>query len=339
MFFDTNAKNRVWRIALVAMLSLSLGSLYAQDDDDDDDDDGDWRKERAELQREIDKQVKIAVEQRVTKEKVVEQLAKLYPMDPPALPWEWPIQEELNVVKTTKEVEDKLAKQLQGEAAIRFPERAREQFQTEVEAKYSLYQPGDKVNFILRNGYGTNVKVNGTFYNLSPERLRVGARWIARRDISEEDQAHFYTDVRDELVKKEVAQRNRVYTAKIENFITDGIQERLPSALLKSGFVPDKPRKKNAALNNPNTDTWIRREAYVEYWYDLAYDMETEKQQKEISARVFRENDYVYDTKGQEWLPREEYDARQAEEQRRAEEERRRREGGDMLMPGMMPGM
>ena len=147
---------------------------------------------------------------------------------------------------------------LKKEADKRFPAKERDKFTVEAKEKYPLHQVGDSVSFTLRGGYGANVEVHGTFMRLSPERIRVGNRWINHRDLDEDTSARFYADENARRIEEYVIRENSKYDARIQItslMKTNAAARRTPQA----HYVPDL-RKKNASvkilISTPDYPQW-----------------------------------------------------------------------------------
>lgn len=288
----------------------------------------DWKAERTQIEKEIEQEVQAELDRLVTHEGIVKILAQQWKITPP---WSWPVPEKY---KPSKAVEEALGEILKKEADKRFPAKEREKFTVEAKEKYPLHQVGDSVSFTLRGGYGANVEVSGVFTRLSPERIRVGNRWINHRDLDEDTSARFYADENARRIDEYVIRENSKYDARIANYIFDEKQMRLPGELLKAHYVPDL-RKKNASVKNPNLDTWITRKEAVEILYELQRKIEGEKLRKSITEKKFKAMEYEWVADRKEWMPI--YIIEEMREEERRKQEAAQRGAGGMPMDGGMP--
>lgn len=263
----------------------------------DDFDDDDWKLDRKEILKEVEREVQAQLEVLVTKEKIVKEQLVKWKLEPP---WEWPLQKS---IKTLAQVEAGLLEVLEKEAAKKFPlKKHHERVAQEMAEKFKMYKVADNVSFQVRGGRGTNTLVEGTVQVISAERVRIGLRWIFRDDIPEEQQALFYQEVNDKLRQEYEEREQRIYDARVDNFKFEQRQERLPGEMLKAFYVPDR-RKKNASLRNPNPDSWISREEAVNLLYVAMRKVVGDQLRAKISAEKFKEAEYEYVKEKKEWMP------------------------------------
>lgn len=316
------------------LLLLLVAGLFAQAQDAaapaaDAAAEDDWKAERTQIEKEIEQEVQAELDRLVTHEGIVKILAQQWKITPP---WSWPVPEQYKPIKAIEEALDEVLKK---EADKRFPAKEREKFTVEAKEKYPLHQEGDTVSFTLRGGYGANVEVHGTFMRLSPERIRVGSRWINHRDLDEDTAARFYADENARRIEEYVIRENSKYDARIASYIFDEKQMRLPGELLKANYVPDL-RKKNASPKNPNLETWITRKEAVAILYELQRKIEGDKLRKTISEKKFKAMEYEWVADKKEWMPIYIIEEMR-EEERRKQEAAQRVAGGGMPMDGGMP--
>ncbi|NMA47406.1 MAG: hypothetical protein GX945_12675 [Lentisphaerae bacterium] len=312
---------------LCCLILLLVAPRFAQAQGAAESAEDDWRAERAQIEKEIEQEVQAELDRIVTREGIVRTLTQQWKITPP---WAWPIPEKYKPIKAVEEALDEVLKK---EADKRFPAKEREKFAVEAKEKYPLYKEGDTVTFTIRGGYGANVEVHGTFMRLSPERLRVGNRWINHRDLDADTSACFYADENARRIEEYIIRENSKYDARIANYIFDEKQMRLPGEFLKANYVPDL-RKKNASTKNPNLDMWITRKEAVDILYELQRKIEGDKLRKSISEKKFKAMEYEWVADKKEWMPIYIIEEMREEERRKQEAAQRTAGGDGMPMDG-----
>ena len=351
-------RNRLlWSLLLSAFVVVCL-NLRAADDDDDDDDEGeaDWHVERAKLEAEIDRSVQKRLDKEITEEKVINGLSRTIPQ---LGPWRNPVRPpEL----TKEEVEEELEKEITKEAKVKFPDSRRDEFKGEAEAKYKMWKRNDDVDFIIRDGIGTDTQVTGKLQEVSTERVKVyPRRTVNVRDLNEDTKARLYKVYHDKAVEEYVTNANRRYDVQIESYKMDEKEKRLPDSFLKSGYIPNlstimennqlNKRRLALRMTSPNPEHWISRKDYVNDLYKQLREEAAALMKEEEGNRVFKAKGYVKvnkktfkklmengrpedDVSG--WMPRAEYNRLQQEQRTIIEEERAAAQpAGEPGMEGM----
>ena len=348
-----------WSLLLSAFVMVCL-NVRAADDDEDEEEEGetDWHVERAKLEAEIERSVQKRLEREVTEEKVINGLSRTIPQ---LAPWTSPVKApEL----TKDEVEEELMKEIMKEVKVKFPDSRREEFRGEAEEKYKMWKRNDDVEFVIREGIGSDTTVKGKLQEVSSERVKVyPRRTINVRDLSDETKARLYKVFHDKEVEEYVANENRRYDVKIDAYKMDEKEKRIPDAYLKSGYIPNlatimengaiNKRRLALRLTSPNPEHWVARKDYVNDLYKQLREEAGARMKDEESNRVFKAKGYMKvnkktfkkliesgmpedDVSG--WMPRAEYNRLQQEQREMIENERTQQGGGgEPGEGGMMP--
>ena len=354
-------RNRLfWSLLLSAFVVVCL-NVRAADDDEDEEEEGetDWHVERAKLEAEVERSVQKRLDREVTEEKVINGLARTIPQ---LGPWTSPVKApEL----TKDEVEEELMKEILKEAKVKFPDSRREEFKGEAEEKYKMWKRNDDVEFVIRDGIGSDTRVQGKLQEVSSERVKVyPRRTINVRDLSDETKARLYKVFHDKEVEDYVANANRRYDVQIEAYKMDEKEKRIPDAFLKSGYIPNlasiiengvvNKRRLVLRMTSPNPEHWVARKDYVQDFYKQLREEAGARMKDEESNRVFKAKGYMKvnkkvfkkliesgmpedDVSG--WMPRAEYNRLQQEQRQMIEDERAQQSGGggEPGEGGMMP--
>ncbi|MCR5381652.1 MAG: hypothetical protein K6G44_11765 [Lentisphaeria bacterium] len=349
-----------WSLLLSAFVMVCL-NVRAADDDDEEEEEGetDWHVERAKLEAEVERSVQKRLDREVTEEKVINGLSRTIPQ---LGPWTSPVKApEL----TKDEVEEELMKEIMKEVKVKFPESRREEFKGEAEEKYKMWKRNDDVEFVIREGIGSDTTVKGKLQEVSSERVKVyPRRTINVRDLSDETKARLYKVFHDKEVEEYVANENRRYDVKIDAYKLDEKEKRIPDAYLKSGYIPNLATiMENGAINkrrlalrmtSPNPEHWVARKDYVNDLYKQLREEAGARMKDEEANRVFKAKGYMKvnkktfkkliesgmpedDVSG--WMPRAEYNRLQQEQREMIENERAQQGGGggEPGEGGMMP--
>ncbi len=310
-----------------------------------------WHAERAKLEEVINTRVEAELDKAVSKRDVVK-----------GLNWRWPVKPP---TKTKEEIVQIVEHGVNVSAEQKYPAAKRKEFQKEAEEKYRIYKEGEDISFTIRGGMGTHTNVSGKLYQISPTRIRVGSRWIVRRDMSEETCANFYKDMSKKFIERYVRVENNRYDAKIEGYKGDLRRERLPRSFSSNGYVP----KKRSLARSLKPESWVAKSDVVDFFYRKLRAKAEPEIRRRVTEEVFASNGYVLvvdETNGsKEWMPKKEAEsfrakiARLLAEKKRKEEDAKaatedpwgepaegegKAEGEGMQMggegmPGMGPGM
>lgn len=273
-----------------------------------------WMAEREEIRAQIAQMVREELDQQVTYEGTASELQQSMPLNPP---WEWPCAD--NAI-TLQEVEYSLLTTLQNEAEQKYPAADKDKIVKDVQSKFTLYQPGDLVCCVLRDGIGANTKVEGVFAAISPERLRVGSRWIHRKDLDADTSARFYEEENGPAIERMIARETSRFEAIIESYIFDERQARLPGQFLAAGYVPDF-RIKTASCKNPNASAWISRKCAIEIAYMVKRKVVGEQLLKTLTKEVFESEGYVWVGSAKDWEPSDYVEAKERRAQRQNQQQ------------------
>lgn len=271
-----------------------------------------WKAERAKLEQVIQTRVEAELDKAVAKRDIVKQLNWRWPVDPPK--------------ESAVQVLQRVEKEIEAAAEKKYPAAQRKQFEKEAADKYKIHEKGEEISFTIRGGMGTNTSVSGILYELTPARIRVGSRWIARRDLDEETCANFYEDISQKYQERYVRVENIKYDSKIKVYIADLSRERIPKAFLAAGYVPK--RKQYAGSLKP-TD-WVSQSEVVDFLYAKRREQLEPAIRNRLTEEVFAANGYVLveDTnKGtREWMPKKEAESFRAKLARLLAEKKQKEE-------------
>lgn len=282
---------------------------------------GNWQAERAALQAKVNQRVGQLIDQELTKQTVAKFLGLGWPVAPPTA--------------RKDEIVKRIEEEVEEEARAKFPEARRSEFAKEAEEKFRVFQPGDLVpEFQLGRTVGTNTIVReGSLYQVTEQRIRVGSRWLIRDDLTEEMQARFYEDLSDDYKRRYINVKNNQYNESIRLFKRDELAKRLPQALLRAGYFPRG--RENMTSIDPNN--WLARTEIVDMLYAARRKQLEANLAPRVAKEVFEASGYEFVAENKEWMPRNEAAAFR---RRLAEEEaaRRRAAAPDVDIFGPPPG-
>ncbi|MDD4538545.1 MAG: hypothetical protein PHT80_05980 [Lentisphaeria bacterium] len=271
-----------------------------------------WMAEREEIRAQIAQMVQEELDRQVTYESIVEELNANMPLNPP---WAWPC---ANATMLMPDVEQELLAALRIEAEQKYPPADKDKIVQDARRKYTLYQPGEHVSFVLRDGIGANTKVEGVFATLSPERIRVGNRWVHRKDLDAETSARFYEAENGPAIERMIVRETSRFDAIVESYIFDEKQARLPAQFLAAGYVPDF-RIKTASFKNPNASAWLSRQDAIDIAYMAKRKVVGEQLKKIITKEIFESEGYVWVASQKDWEPSDYVEAKQRRAQRQSQ--------------------
>ncbi|MBR0457616.1 MAG: hypothetical protein IJJ26_00115 [Victivallales bacterium] len=288
--------------------------------------DDEWKEERKELEKKIRQMTDEWLKKNVTKPILTKGLALRWRAIKPA--WSWPL---LKPKRSLAAVREDLEKRMEAQYRKENREPTVKELTEAGREKYKMYQVGDIVKFKIRDGKGVNTIVEGRLTSVSFDFLRIGQRFVNRVDMDNETLALFYKDINDQMVDEYVKHEQRVYAAKLGNFVDENVQEQLAGEILKEGYVP-KQMKPNAE-RSPNLARWETREEFMDKLYKKVYEEMKARKTKEFEEKVYKEAEYVYVKEAKEWMPvdvAETYRANLANQQKPNEGEGEGMEGGEM---------
>jgi hypothetical protein len=264
---------------------------------------GGWQAERAQIQKKVNERVEKVIAEKLTKRMVA---TKLH------FPWPVPAPKERK-----DQIVKRIEKEIDKEAAAKFPEAKRKEFQKEAEKKFRVYQPGDMVpEFQLDRTYGTNVVVRqGRLYQVTENRIRVGNRWLIPDDLTEEMKARFYEEASEREIKKYVRRKNNEYNAEISKFKEGLLKKRLPLALMAGGYYPAGMRFRDST----DAGKWMPKKEVVELIYKMRHKQLVAQVSPKITRETFEAHGYeLVKENGNQWMPKTEaaaFRARKAAEE------------------------
>ena len=344
--------------ALFVMTSLSLQAQMSDGDDDDDDDDDDvsvaadvydeqtWlNEEKPRIEEILNKhrqEVYARITREVTRERVVTMiqlmirkrennrlLGNFQILRLPGIEIDW---RDSNVrpTQSKESIVDSVEQQAKKEALeVINPEERKAQVDDEAEELYKMYQIGDKVSLVLRNGRGPNVFVEDSiFTGINEEYVMLGNRMILASDLDPLDRAKFYENLNAQAKEEYIRFQKGKIQVEYDGYVQDYIIRNTPDMLRMNGYVPDV-EKDMAHLKTSKIELWMSKydlvsrvqAKYINYLKAIA-------EQKEIPAYM-RSQGFIWykslDGKGMEWI---------------SEKEKQRREAPPpSAQPGMDPGM
>jgi len=113
------------------------------------------------------------------------------------------------------------------------------QFVAAVEAECPLYKKGDYIDLTLHNGVGSSAKVHDKLVSVGRDRILVGNRWIAKVDLSAEEQACFFPEEHAAFVGQRVSQMLQKAHAEAMQELAKAHEKALYDAWVAAGYVPD----------------------------------------------------------------------------------------------------
>lgn len=245
-----------------------------------------WHAERDKFKMVIEARIQAELDKKVSRQALAGRLKMGWPVKEPA--------------DTLEDIVARVDAGIDGDVADRFPEDKREEFETEAAEKYRIYEKGDEIEFIIRGGRGANTFVEGQLLETTDGRVRVGERWIPKRDMSEETCANFWPEESEKYQKRHIRIRNIRYDAKIDSFRSDLRKERLPKAFQKGGYIP-RPKR---SARSPKPEDWISRRDLLEAYYKYARKQYEGTIRKRITEEVYVANGYVLVREKGEWMPK-----------------------------------
>ena len=146
---------------------------------------------------------------------------------------EWPSSE---VTATKEEIQAKAKQLAEQEADEKFPKTGIEEFKAEAAEEYPAYERNDEVKIIIRGGRGSDPTVEGAFMDVTEDRVKIGSRWVLKRDIKPEDLAKFDEDVRDRMRQEYIQRKTTKFLSRRSFFIKDKFKEILRDEALAAGY-------------------------------------------------------------------------------------------------------
>jgi hypothetical protein len=263
-----------------------------------------WMAEREEIRAFILETLHEELDEQVSHESIVEELNARMPLVPP---WTWPCPDCSN---TLQGVEEQLFGLLQTEAEKKYPAVEKDKIMQEAQRRFALFQIGETVSCVLRGGQGVNTKVEGVFSVLSPERIRIGSRWIHRQDLDDDTCARFYEAENGPAIRRYALRETSRFDAIVESYIFDERQARLPALFLAAGYVPDT-RIKGASFKNPNAQAWMARSDAIEIAYEAKRKLVFAQLKSKLTKEIFEDKGYVWVPSAKDWEPRDYVEAKE----------------------------
>lgn len=242
-----------------------------------------WRKTRAEIFVQIEQEVNEQVEATVTLESVAASLNIPLPAPEPE--------------KSTEELFAEARKEAEKAALAVRPLKELQALVQEAERIYPLYRVGDQVS--IRTRIKANPVANGMVSAISPERVRIGSRWIPVKDIVEEQRAAFDAMKTQDLRQNFVARQNNLQMAILQNATDDFVLKILPETMRRAGYY---------AISNEQNDlltpkNWVSSGTVLRQELTRLRKEAKEKLAPEIEKKRFTEKKFKYHEGKKEWQP------------------------------------
>lgn len=180
----------------------------------------------------------------------------------------------------------------------RLPEKAWARFVEEARETYELHKLGDSIRLVLRGGLGPHSLLTGRLRAVTPERIRVGSRWVLRSDIAEEDQARLYPEVSEEAQQRYVRAQNVRYDLARQRYQAELERAVIPSACRDGGYVP----RDEAAVASLRPEDWVSAHDLLESRCREVMRIEKEKLRTAVEEQVYSANGYEYDEELGRWV-------------------------------------
>ena len=143
--------------------------------------------------------------------------------------WKAPVAEPTQALK---EVVAASEAAVQAEIDRRMPPAEREakvaKIRQEAEEHYAIYPLGAKVTLKRRKGRGTQTAVTGALSEIGKDRVRIGAHFVLRGDIDEDEQARLFKDVHDRKVQQRAQVRIGAWQQELHYLRQDAEDAVLP---------------------------------------------------------------------------------------------------------------
>jgi len=233
--------------------------------------------ERAQIERLIEKRVALETEKQFNPKRIAERLKFGWPIKPPAM--------------TRAQVREKIEKAVSTAVDTKHPVSRLEEIKEEAEEKYGVYQPGEKVSFVIRGGLGPNTHVEGWLREITDDRICVGGRWILRSDMTKEDIARFDEDISREKIEGYVSGRTRHFHAVREQFEKRAREVVTPRIYEAGGYINVRGQ-------------WATRQELFAHVAKVEQGKLRAALTKELTEKIYTENGYVLNPQSGEWMPK-----------------------------------
>jgi len=242
-----------------------------------------WRKTRAEIFAQVEQEVKEQVEATVTLESAAASLNIRLPTSEPQ--------------QSVEEVFDEARKEAEKAALAARPLKELQTIVQEAEQIYPLYQVGDQVS--IRTRIKSNPIANGIVGAISPERIRIGSRWIPVKDIAEEQRNAFDALKTRDLRTNFVTRQNNMQMAFLKNSTDQFVLETLPEKMRVAGYHTVS-NDQNELLNPKN---WMPASVAIQQELTRLRKEAAERLRPEIEKKRFTEQKFKYHEGKKEWQP------------------------------------
>lgn len=242
-----------------------------------------WRKTRAEIFARVEQEVKEQVEATITLESAAASLNIQLPAPEPK--------------QSADEIFAEARKDAEKAALAARPLKALQTLVQEAEQIYPLYRVGDQVS--IRTRIKSNPIANGIVGAISPERIRIGSRWIPIKDIAEEQRNAFDAIKTQDLRQNYVTRQNNMQMAFLKNSTDHFLLEILPEKMRTAGYYAIS--SDNNELLNPKN--WVAAGVALQQELTRLRKETAEKLRPEIEKKRFTEQKFKYHEGKKEWQP------------------------------------
>ena len=231
---------------------------------------------REEVEARIETRVQTALKEQFDPKNVAEQLNLDWPVEPP----EQPREEVLGRVNAA--VEQAVERE--------YPAARLDEIEKEARKKYELYEPGDKVSFLIRGGLGPNAFVEGYLRKVNPTRVRIGNRWIVRSDIDDDILARLYPDEHKEAVEKYLRVHAGRFERRREDYEQQVRKKYAARFFREAGYVKAGER-------------WVARDRFFKNRLAEEHKKFARDLRDRITRELYKEHGYRFDAEAGKWVP------------------------------------
>ncbi|MFA6814731.1 MAG: hypothetical protein WCS73_00350 [Lentisphaeria bacterium] len=242
---------------------LELGDDLLLEDSANKTDDS-WKQERDQIFKDIESYIQKVVDKKITNDITAKIITRLILRNEnhktlgnfkllKGTDWSDTIQK---APKSITNIETEINQQIDKRVETEYPDEKKKEFAIAAKEKYTMYKFKDKVEVHRRGGYGTDTIVKGIYIARNSERIRIGHYYVARLDLSKDDEARFYEAANKKLIDIYQRQQEEIYDAKKEGYRNDLRIQLLPPAFLNGSYVPN-PKKDGASIKTSKQEFWI----------------------------------------------------------------------------------
>jgi hypothetical protein len=241
--------------------------------------DAEWKAERAQIEDLIISRARGEVPKLVSPRQVADEMGFPYPVKDPA--------------RSVEEVAAAVDKLVAAEVEAALPAAKEAEFVATAEGMYKPVKVGESIEFTLRGGVGPNARVAGRVMRVSAERLQVGTRWIATRDVEDDVLARLLPEVRTKKIEEYVERETRRYRVQRDRVAEEARTRLTPKEMKAAGYVPMQEGKKTV---------WVPAKAVYDAELERRQKVAAETARKRLEPELFKASQYQFYEN--EWMPR-----------------------------------